>query len=131
MIVVDASAMIEVLLATEAGRKLTPRLLGSGESLHAPHLLDVEVTQVLRRFALAGEITDERAAAALEVLVALPLTRHPHALFLSRVWELRHLMTAYDASYVALAEVLDAPLVTLDGRLARTTGHQARIDLVR
>ena len=130
MIVVDASAVIEVILRTEVGRKLAGRVLDPRQDTHAPHLLDVEVTQVVRRFARAREVTDDRARAALEVLADLPVTRHPHGLLVPRMWELRHVMTAYDASYVTLAEVLDATLVTLDGRLAKTRGHRATIELV-
>ena len=98
--------------------------------MHAPHLLDVEVAQVLRRYALAGTFGADRGAEALEDLADFPIARYPHQPFLSRIWELRHNVTAYDAAYLALAEVLAAPLVTRDAKLASTTGHQARIELV-
>ena len=128
MIVVDASVAIEVLLQTPAGRDLTPRLLDSNETLHAPHLIDAEVAQV-RRFVIAGEMSGERGAEALVDLAELPLVRYPHDVFLTRVWELRHNLTAYDALYVALAEALEAPLLTRDRRLAAVP-HHARLELI-
>lgn len=130
MITVDASAMLEVLLRTERGARIELRLLSQGESLHAPHLLDVEVTQVLRRYAAAGELTPERGVAALADLADFPLHRYPHDWLLPRMWELRHNVTAYDAAYVALAEALEAPLVSCDGRLASAPGHRARLEIL-
>jgi predicted nucleic acid-binding protein len=116
VIVVDASAVIEVLLNTPAGVRVADRLFADGETLHAPHLLDLEVAQVLRRYALSAELDSARGAQALEDLAALPLSRYPH--------------TAYDAAYVAPAEVLAAPLVTRDAALAASRGHAARIELL-
>jgi len=129
VIVVDASALLEVLLRTPAAEAVEERLFGGGETLHAPHLLDVEVAQVIRRYAAAGEIDEERGSAALVDLGDFPLRRYPHGFLLPRVWELRSNLTAYDAIYVALAEALGAPLLTLDHRLARAAGHRARIEL--
>jgi predicted nucleic acid-binding protein len=130
VIVVDASAVIEVLLNTPAGVRVADHLLADGETLHAPHLLDPEVAQVLRRYALSVELDAARGAQALEDLAALPLSRYPHDVLLPRIWELRHTVTAYDAAYVALAEALAAPLVTRDAALAASRGHAARIDLL-
>lgn len=130
MIVVDTSALVEVLLGTPDGGALEPRLLGAGQRLHAPHLLDAEVAHVLRRFAASGAIAPELGREALNDLADLPLQRHPHDWLLPRVWELRHNLSAYDAVYVALAEALDAPLVTRDKRLAAAPGHQARVEVV-
>lgn len=130
MIVIDASALLEVLLGTSVASGLAERLFAEGETLHAPHLLDVEVAQVLRRYALAGTFGADRGAEALEDLADFPIARYPHQPFLSRIWELRHNVTAYDAAYLALAEALAAPLVTRDAKLASTTGHQARIELI-
>ena len=130
MIVVDASALIEVLLGTPVARRLTERLFAVGETLHAPHLLDVEVAQVFRRYALAGMIEAERGAEALEDLADFPITRYPHQPFLPRIWELRRSVTAYDAAYLALAEALPAPLLTRDAKLASSAGHRARIELM-
>ena len=89
-----------------------------------------EVAQVLRRHAASGRIEPAQGRAALNDLNDFPLDRYPHDLFLPRVWELRHNLTAYDAVYVALAEALDAPLLTCDRRLAAASGHRARIELV-
>lgn len=130
MIVVDASALLEVLLNTPAGTLVARRLFAEDETLHAPHLLDVEVAQVLRRYALAGDLDPDRGLQALEDLADFPLTRYPHDLFLPRIWELRHNVTAYDAAYIALAETLAAPLVTRDARLATAARRYAQIELI-
>ncbi len=130
MIVVDASALIEVLLNTPSGYRITQRLFDEQETLHVPCLLDIEVAQVLRRYALAGELNATRGLQAIEDLSDFPLTRYPHDLFLPRIWELRHNVTAYDAAYIALAEALDAPLLTRDARLASAAGHNAVVEFV-
>lgn len=130
MIVVDASALIEALLKTESGQRVLPRLLDPTESLHAPHLLDVEVTQVVRRLERSGSLTSGRGLESLGDLADLSITRYPHDVFVFRIWELRHNLTAYDAAYVALAEALDAPLLTCDAALASAPGHGARVELI-
>lgn len=131
MIVVDASARLEVLLRTPAAEAVERCLFEeSHETLHAPHLLDVEVAQVLRRYAAAGEIDGERGRAALADLADFPIRRYPHDLLLTRVWDLRKNFTAYDAVYVALAEALDAPLLTRDRRLAAAARRHVRVELV-
>jgi predicted nucleic acid-binding protein len=100
------------------------------QTLHVPHLLDVEIAQVIRRYAASREIDAERGRAALADLADFPLQRYPHDFLLPRVWDLRNNLTAYDAMYIALAELLDAPLLTRDKRLATAPGHHARIELV-
>jgi predicted nucleic acid-binding protein len=130
VIVVDASALLEALLRTPAAQAVERWLFAPGQTLHAPHLLDVEVTQVVRRYAAAGEIDEQRGRAVLADLAGLPLQRYPHDVLLPRVWQLRNNLTAYDAVYVALAEALDAPLLTRDQRLAAAAGHVARVELV-
>ena len=130
MIVVDASAALEVLLRTPAAAAVEGRLFDPDETLHAPHLIDVEVAQVLRRYAATGQIDPERCRAALADLADFSLRRYPHDFLLPRIWELRDNLTAYDAAYVALAEALDAPLLTRDRRLAAAPGHDARVELV-
>ncbi len=125
MTVLDASAAICVLLnrPLERAGALQQRLLG--EALQAPHLIDLEVLQALRRFVFSGSLPADRAREALTDLAQFRLTRYPHYPFLERVWQLRHNLTAYDAAYVALAEFLDAPLLTLDARMARAGGGVA------
>lgn len=130
MIVLDASVVLEVLLRMPAGVALEERLFRAEETLHAPHLIDVEVAQVLRRYALAGDVDAERCRAALEDLAGFSLTRYPHDFLMQRAWDLRANLSAYDAVYVALAEALDAPLLTRDQRLANAPGHGARVELV-
>jgi len=130
VIVVDASAILEVLLHTPDGARVAERLFTPGETLHAPHLLDLEVAQVLRRYALAGELDSSRGLEALEDLADLPLTRYPHDLLLPRIWELRRNLTAYDAAYVALAEALAAPLLTRDAALVSVRVHHARVEVL-
>ena len=130
MIVVDASAVLEVLLRTPEAKAIERRLFDPSQTLHAPHLLDIEVAQVMRRYAANGEIDGDRGRAALADLADLPLQRYPHDLLLPRIWALRDNLTAYDAAYVALAEVLGAPLLTRDQRLAAAPGHRARVEVV-
>jgi len=128
--VVDASALIEVLLRTSNATVVEERLFGAGETLHVPYLIDIETAQVVRRYAAGGEIDDARGRAALGDLADFPMRRYPHDFLLQRVWDLRHNLTAYDAVYVALAEALDATLLTRDRRLAAASGHRARIEMV-
>ena len=130
MIVTDASVVLELLLRTPASPAVEARLLDSGETLHAPHLLDVEVAQVLRRYAARNEISAARGRLGLELLSRLPITRYPHEPLLPRIWALRTNLTAYDAAYVALAEGLGATLLTRDERLSTATGSRAKIELV-
>ncbi len=130
MIVVDASAALEVLLNARRAPGVAARIFAPGETLHAPHLIDVEVAQVLRRLARRGEIDAARSAQVLDDLADLPLTRYPHLLLLGRIWAMRDNATAYDASYLALAEALDAVLVTCDSALASVPGCAARVEVV-
>jgi len=130
VIVLDASAAIEWLFQSPAGVKIDRRIFSVSESLHAPHLLDVEVVQVLRRYVRDKTITAQRGLEALEDLGDLLLNRYPHDFLTPRVWELRATLTAYDAVYVALAELLDAPLLTCDGRIASAPGHHANVEIV-
>lgn len=126
MIVADASAVVDLLLTGGEASGLSDLLLGE-ESLAAPHLLDLEVAQVLRRWNLRGALDDDRARQALDDLLALPIARQPHDLLVERVWELRENLTAYDAAYLALAELLDARLVTLDRGLAAVAGRTVEV----
>ena len=130
MIVLDASALVELVLNTVAGRTIAARIADPGLSLHVPHLADIEVAQALRRYANDGGLDAADAAVALEDLRSLDLERHAHEPLLDRVWALRHNLSAYDAVYVALAEVLDTVLLTCDGRLARAPRAGRRVELV-
>ncbi len=129
MIVVDASVVVDLLLRTADAEALAERTFGRDHVVCAPHLLDVEVTQVLRRYARLGEISPERAAAALEDLAALPIDRYPHTLLLPRIWDYRDNLTAYDAAYLALADALDCGVVTRDGRFASAPPAAGRVEL--
>lgn len=130
MIVLDASALVELLLGTIRGRSIGVRLADPALALHAPHLVDVEVAQALRRYVREGDLDAGSAASVLEDLRSLDLERHAHEPLLDRVWALRQNLTAYDAVYVALAEALDTRLLTCDGRLARASGVGRRVELV-
>ena len=130
MIVLDASAALELLLRTSIGKRVALRLDDPGTTVHAPHLLELEVAQVLRKLCLTSTITSSRAAEALDDLRALGGERYAHEPMLRRIWQLRENLTAYDAAYVALAESLDIPMLTVDARAARSSGHRARIELV-
>jgi predicted nucleic acid-binding protein len=125
MIVTDASATISALLNDGPARRLL-----ADEQLHAPHLLDPEVASGMRRRVLARDITADQAWAALDVLRRLAVTRYPAAALLDRIWELRDNVSAYDATYVALAEALECPLVTADARLGRAPGARCPVTIV-
>jgi predicted nucleic acid-binding protein len=130
VIVIDASALLELLLGTALGRGVASRVADPRVGLHTPHLADLEVAQALRRYVYDRQLEPDAAGAALRELRALDLERHPHEPLLDRVWALRDNVTAYDAAYVALAEALAAPLLTCDARLARAPGTRARIELM-
>lgn len=130
MIVIDASALLEFLLQTPLGSRVEIRLFRGEDEFHAPHLVDVEVVQGLRRLVRAGEVSSGRAGEAVADLTELDLHRHAHLDLLGRAWKLRDNISAYDAMYVALAEAIDAPIVTCDGPLAKAPGHRARIEVI-
>jgi predicted nucleic acid-binding protein len=129
VIVLDASAVVDWLLQTSAGRHIEHRIYSARESLHAPHLLDLEVAQVLRRLVREGTVPANRADEAVRDLLDLRITRYPHFMLLPRVWQLRHNFSAYDAACIGLAEKLGVPLITRDTRLAAAPGHAAVIEL--
>lgn len=130
MIVVDASALLEFLLQTELGARVEARLFRDDDELHAPHLVDVEIIQGLRRLVRTGELSSGRADEALGDLADLDLHRHAHTDLLGRAWKLRDSITACDAMYVTLAEAIAAPIVTCDSPLAKAPGHRARIEVI-
>jgi predicted nucleic acid-binding protein len=129
VIVVDASVLAVALGDDGAyGEHARERL--AGETLVAPELVDLEVVSVWRRHVAAKLMAARRAAIALADLADLPLRRSSHQPFLHRIWELRHVITPYDAAYVALAEILDAVLVTGDARLSRASGFNCEVELL-
>jgi predicted nucleic acid-binding protein len=129
LIVVDASVLVVALASDGAdGGRHRDRL--KDEGLAAPHLIDVEVVAAWRRLAGAGRLDEQRLALARADLRALPIERVPHGPLLERVWELRGNLTPYDATYVALAEMLDAPLVTADAKLAGAPGPRCAIEVI-
>lgn len=130
MIVVDASALLEFLLQTSLGARVEARLFRRDVELHAPHLVDVEIVQALRRLVRTGEVSSNRADEAVADLRDLNLHRHAHIDLVSRAWKLRDNVSAYDAMYVALAEALAAPIVTCDAPLSKAAGHRARIEVI-
>jgi predicted nucleic acid-binding protein len=128
VLVVDTSAVIAALAGRPPNHAVVDRLGGDGD-LAAPHLLDVEFLHALRRLVLGHRLGEDRAADARGDLAALAITRYQHTLLADRIWELGHGLTVYDATFVALAELLEAPLVTCDARLARASGHRATVEL--
>ncbi len=130
MIVVDASAVIELLLGRASAPSIARRVAASEGAILAPHLIDVEVVQVLRRLAALGVIDAARAQIALEYLHALGIRRHAHDVLVPRIWALRANATAYAAAYLALAEATGAPLITTDPKLARVPGSRAIVEVM-
>ena len=129
MIVLDASAAIDWLLQTAVGERIENRIYSRGESLHAPHLLDLEVAQVLRRLVRKAAVSAQRADQALQDLLDLRVTRYPHFVFLPHIWRLRDNFSAYDAAYVALTEKLGATLLTRDAHLATASARSVSIEV--
>lgn len=129
MLVIDASAALELLMTTGSGFAVEEHVLESGEPLAAPHLIDIEVLHVIRRFHRTGVLTRQRSEQAIDDFGDLPITRYGHEILRSNMWRMRDNLTAYDAAYIALAELLDAPIVTCDGKLARSSGHDVSVHL--
>ena len=131
MIVLDASAALELLSNSRSGKRITEIALANGISLHAPHLIDIEITHALRRYLLAQTISLEQAESALDAWRRITITRHSHIPFLGAVWRHRNNLSAYDAAYVALAESLGAMLVTCDRRLGKAPGVGVRVEVIQ
>jgi predicted nucleic acid-binding protein len=129
VIVLDASAGVDWLLQTPPGKQIEKRIYSRSQSLHAPHLFDLEVAQVLRRLVHEKTVSTQRAYEALQDLMSLRVNRYPHVLLLPRIWQLRNNLSAYDAAYVATAEMLRAPLITRDSRIGSAPGHSAKVEL--
>ena len=131
MIVVDASAAFEMLLNTRLGKKVADIAHANEGRLHAPHLIDLEVLQALRRHLFASLITQAEAATLLDAWLDAGIERHPHTQFLRPAWRRRNNLTAYDAAYVALAEALGAMLVTCDRRLGRAPDVGVQVEVIQ
>ena len=128
VLVVDTSAIMAALV----GRPRIPTLaeaLASDRDLHAPHLIDVELINALRRLVMKGDLSEARAQDCRTDFADLAITRYPHQPLADRMWELRHNLTAYDSAFAALSEALGVPLVTCDARLAEAPGHVADVHL--
>jgi predicted nucleic acid-binding protein len=130
VIVIDTSAMVEYLLGTDQLGDVVGEVV-VGRSIVGPHGLDLEFANALRRLVLSGHTSEEAAHLALATLRSMPITRHPHTMLLDRIWELRDNMWPYDAAFVALAEALGAPLVTVDGKFQGVPGLRCEIHNLR
>lgn len=128
--VLDASGAVEFLLNTASGKKLAARLADETEVVHVPHLIDLEIAQVLRRYTRHGTLNARMGMLALDRWRSLDVQRYAHEPFLDRIWELRDNVTVYDAVYVALAEALSTVLYTGDRKLAGTPGVNVAIALI-
>ncbi len=131
MIVADASAVLEVLLGTPASLAVAEQLFAPGQTVHAPHLIDLEVAHAIRRYVGFRDIDDALGRAAIGNMVDLQIRRYPHDVLLPRVWDLRGNLSAYDAVYVALAEALDAPLLTRDRGVADAAGRFTKVQVIQ
>ena len=129
MLVIDASAVLELILRTPLAYRVESLVFSHESRLHAPDLIDLEVIQVLRHYYENAELSYSRAQEALTDFSHLRIKRHATTPFLARIWDLQSSVTAYDAAYLALAESLPAPLVTCDTRVGLTEGHHALIEI--
>lgn len=127
-VVADASAVVAAIVS-DRGEAVVARL-STEDELHAPHLLDLEVLSAIRRLHRAGLLDETGAVQARTKLGLLPVRRYPHGPLAARIWELRDNLTVYDATYVALAEALEATLVTADALLAKAPRSRCAIELV-
>jgi len=128
LIVVDTSAVLTILLGRPGMPGLADRVRSDGD-LHAPHLLDVEFQHALWRLVRTRAISHDRASDAVTDLADMAIARYPHVSLADRMWELRHNISAYDAAFVVLAEILGVPLITCDARLARAPSHHAAVEV--
>ena len=130
MLVLDASVALELTLRSAKGALASRMILHAGEALHAPHLIDIEFAHTVRRMVREKELDPIAAQEAFDDFLDLTLKRHAHIAFLPRIWALRNALSAYDAAYIALAEALNVPLATCDGRLSRSHGHHVDVRLI-
>jgi predicted nucleic acid-binding protein len=130
LIVLDASALADVVVPTPLGARIGPLVEAHGADVHAPALIDAEAASAIRRIELRGDLSEDRAWDALTSVLDFPLVRYPCDALLARAWELRHNLTVYDGLYVALAEAIGAALVTTDARLALAAERHAAVEVV-
>ena len=130
MIVADASILVEALCGGGSRADHIRDRISDAPQLHVPHVADLEITKAFRRLSARGLLGEGLATSAIAQLRRLPLTRYPHVPFLDRIWELRSAITPYDAAYVALAEAVGVPLITLDARLASAPGLVCRVEVI-
>jgi predicted nucleic acid-binding protein len=130
VIILDASAIVDLVVEPRAVTRAIRARLQADPDIHVPHLVDAEVTNALRRKLLSGQLDPLRARRAIRRLTTMHLVRWQQTQLLGRALALRDQLSAYDAIYVAMAEATGATLVTRDARLARSTGHRARVELV-
>jgi predicted nucleic acid-binding protein len=131
VIVVDASVLVSALIADDAAGAYARLRLDAEDLVCAPEVIDLEVANAWRRELLAGNISEDRSRLGLDDLADLPLVRMSHRPLMHRIWELRHNLTPYDAAYVALAEILDVTLLTVDGRSTRAPSLRCEVELIR
>jgi predicted nucleic acid-binding protein len=133
MLVIDASALANMLLDLRAAARIRNHVADYSDALHVPHLLDLEVLSALRRLLTSGVVSPDQARGAVSDLLALPLERYPHAILGPRIWELRENFSVYDAVYLALAEQLHddgVPLLTSDARFARAARKHTGVEVL-
>ncbi|HAH08924.1 MAG TPA: VapC toxin family PIN domain ribonuclease [Alphaproteobacteria bacterium] len=130
MIVIDASLALDLVLVTRDAKEIMARLNATDRAMAAPEVFDLEILQTIRRLRLSGSIDETRVDAAMGVFLSVPVERYSHAPLRRRIWDLRQNLTAYDAAYFALAEMLDAPLWTRDRKFAAVPGHVARVEIL-
>ena len=130
MIVLDASVVLDVVTAVAKGHEIAARIEQTDDEFIAPHVIDLEILQALRRQLRLELIDKARAAAAVTLLRDLPLARMSHEPLIARIWELRNNLTAYDAAYLALAELMNAPVWTRDNKFAGAPGHRAQVVVI-
>ncbi len=128
--VVDASTLVDLFIGSPAAGAIFQRLFRERTTLHAPHAIDVEVANAIRKLWRRGLIVDQDVEEIADIYPRIRIERHANGPILHRIWRLRYNITPYDAAYIALAEWLDLPLITRDRRLANSSGHSARIEYI-
>ena len=129
-VVVDASALVDLFIGSPSAGAIFERLFRARVQLHAPHSIDGEVLSAIFKLSRRRRLTDQHVDEIIDIYRGLTIERHAMTALLARIWRLRHNVSSYDAAYVALAESLNIPLLTRDGRLSRSSGHTATIEYI-